>query len=303
MNLVPILTEKVPPILKRRSDRIDIVISIEVMGNDFMRGQPFCQQGETRSVSRYGAAIALNCVLATNQEMTIRSLTTNEEAQARVVGVISQTQNNHVYGVAFTDPASNPWGIEFPSLTGADEALGRIVLACSLCSAQSVVHLNEIEIQVFEANQRLELFCNACSQTTSWKPVKAILEPSLPKPTAEEPESKPNNIANRRRHGRVASNVSACIRQRGLPDETVACDNISRGGVSCRASKAYTKGARIEIAVPFTAGSGNIFVPAQVVYVRESEGFFRLGIAYHSGSQQRSGGYSGTPTHGIKKDY
>jgi hypothetical protein len=289
---------------KRRSDRIDIIISIEVMGDDFTRGRPFCQQGETRNVSRHGAAVALNCVLATNQELTIRSLTTNEEAQARVVGVISQTQNHHVYGVAFVDTASSPWGIEFPPLTGADETLGRIVLACPLCSAQKVVHLNEIEIQVFEPNQKIERFCNACSQTTGWRPVAntAILEPHLPKPTVKEPESKLSE-PNRRKHGRIASNVSACIRQRGLPDETVACDNISRGGVSCRASKSYKKGVRIDIAVPYTAGTGNIFVPAQVVYVRESEGFFRLGIAYDSGSQQRSEGYSGTPTHGIRKDY
>ena len=296
--------QKTAPNLLRRSDRIDIALSVEAIGNDFTRGQPFCQKGETLSVSRHGAAIILNCALATNQELIIRCLSTNEEAHGRVVGLLSGFREEFVYGLAFVSSASNPWGIEFPPLDGCDEPLARILLACPLCSAQKVIHLNEIELQVFEANRTIQQFCNGCSQTTSWKPLAdaPVQDVKVSPKTALQPESGPRNTTNRRKYRRVPSNVSACIRQPGLPDETVACENVSRGGISCRASRPYQIGAKIEIAVPFSAGSGNIFVPAHVVYVRESESFFRIGIAYSRGLQGRSDGYNGTPAHGFTKN-
>jgi len=285
----------------RRSDRVEISIPIEAIGMDLTRGQGFCRKAETLAVSRHGAAIILNYALGTNQELTIRCLTTNEEAEATVVGLISSPGKDLVYGIAFVNPAANPWGIEFPTLTGSDDGLARILLACRLCSAQKIVHLNEIEIQAFEANQTIRQFCNACSETTSWKRLtnKADREPDLPKQTAgRESVSKPKDPVNRRKHGRVRSNVSACIRQAGFLDEIVACENISRGGISCRTSKPYQKGTRIEVAIPYSAGSGNIFVPARIVHVQKSGTFFRLGVEYAriSGTQKRAERYSGART-------
>ncbi len=285
----------------RRSDRIEISIPIEVRGTDLTRGREFCQKAETLAVSRHGAAIILNYALATHQELTIRCLTTNEEAEARVIGLLSSSRKDLVYGVAFVDPASNPWGIEFPTLTGSEDGLVRILLACRLCSTEKVIHLEEIEIEVFEANQAIQQFCGTCGATTSWKRVlnKLIREQEPAKQTDQKSAAKPADAVNRRKHGRVKSNVPACIRQPECPDEIVTCKDISRGGISCQTSRPYQKGARIEVAVPYSAGAGNIFVPARIVHVEKSGKFFTLGVAYAvvSGPQQKPEGYSGARTY------
>ena len=111
------------------------------------------------TISRHGAAIALNCALGVDQELTVRCVDTGKEAVARVVGLIYSAGKAFVYGVAFLDVVANPWGIEFPALTGADEGFGRILLRCPRCQTSKVVHLNEIELQVFEANKSIQQFC------------------------------------------------------------------------------------------------------------------------------------------------
>jgi PilZ domain-containing protein len=283
----------------RRSDRVQISIPIEAIGTDLHRGRVFCQRGQTLAVSRHGAAIILNYALATDQELTIRCLDTNREAEARVVGLMSGPGKDLVYGVAFLNPGANPWGIEFPSGKGSEEGFGRILLECRLCQAYKVFHLNEIEIQVFEANQSIQQFCKACSTTTSWKRIanEGLREPHVPRDLrAQEPASTTRGATNRRKHGRVRTNVPACVRERGCSDEIVTCENLSRGGLRLRTSKAYKKGARIEVAIPYSAGSGNIFVPAQVLHVQDCGTFFRLGVAYAkaSGTQQQADVYSGS---------
>lgn len=279
----------------RRTDRIHISIPVEAIGTDFHRGRPFCQKGRTLIVSRHGAAVVLNFALATDQELTIRCLNTRKEAEARVVGLISGPGNDLVYGLAFLNAEANPWDIEFPSLMG-DEGFGRILLQCRVCQAYRVVHLNEIEIQVFEANESIQQFCKSCSTTTSWKRAanEARREPLQPddKQTQESMIRRFSAI-NKRKENRVRTSVAACIREPGFPEEIVTCENISRGGLRFRASKLYGKGTVIEVAVPYSAGNGNIFVSARIVYVQDCGSSFRLGAVYlgASGKQQRTGGY------------
>jgi hypothetical protein len=281
----------------RRSDRIEIAISVEAFGTDLARCRAFFQSGETMLVSRHGGALILNYAFATGQELTIRCLSTNEEAEATVVGLMSGPWKHLVYGVAFVNPEANPWGIEFPTLTGSDDGLARLLLGCPLCSSQKVVHLNEIELQVFDSNQAIQQFCSACSETTSWR---RLTNHSLPNPDEQvkssESAAKTANPVDRRRHGRVKSNILACIRQTGFPEETVACENISRGGISCRASKAYPKGTKIEVAIPYSPGNGNIFVPAEVLRVQKSGNYFRVGIAYRKTSERP---YQGSPARAV----
>jgi hypothetical protein len=282
----------------RRTDRVQISISLEVMGTDLATGRPFCQRGCTSAVSRNGAAIVLNYALSTYQELTIRCLSTNKEAEARVVGLISGPDHELVYGVALLSTAENLWGIDFPTLTG-DEGFGRVLLQCRVCQSYRVVHLNEIEVQVFETNQGIHQFCKACSATTSWRrpASEALPESSLPREQAEqESTAQPSHAANKRKHGRIRTNVAACIREPGFPEEIVSCENLSRGGIRIRTPKLYQKGTRIEVAVPYSTGSGNIFVPAQIVHVQHCGEFYRLGVAYVGISEKRqhAEGYSGS---------
>ncbi len=226
----------------RRSDRVNLAIPIEAIGTDLTRGRLFCEKGQTTTVSRHGAAIALNYALATDQVLTIRCLGSNREV--RVVGLIAGQSKELVYGVALVDPTTNPWNVEFPALTDSDEILARTLLQCNQCQTVEVAHLNEIEIHVFEANRRIQRFCKTCSATTSWKqPSKVNL--TIPVERADKSSAEPTpqpEGREKRRHARVKTNVPACVRQSGMPDEIVTCENLSRGGIHFRASRLYPKG-------------------------------------------------------------
>ena len=84
----------------------------------------------------------------------------------------------------------------------------------------------------------------------------------------------------KRKHSRIKTSISACIRQLGFPDEIVVCQNLSRGGIRFRSSRLYATDSRIEVAVPFLSQGVNIFVPSYIVHVEERDGFFSIGAAY-----------------------
>ncbi len=63
----------------------------------------------------------------------------------------------------------------------------------------------------------------------------------------------------RRNRTRIKARVLACIRRRGFQEEIVVCEDLSKGGVSFRSRNQYEEGSRVEVAVPFTPGSGAIF--------------------------------------------
>jgi hypothetical protein len=57
---------------------------------------------------------------------------------------------------------------------------------------------------------------------------------------------------------------------------------MSRGGLCFRTRQRYSENDILEVAVPYTKGAANIFVPARVIYVQEvpSAGLHRHGAAY-----------------------
>ena len=266
----------------RCTDRVEISVPIEVFGTDLKRGRPFRHTGHISVVSRHGAAIVLNYALATDQELTIRCLETNIETEARVLGLISGSTRDLVYGVMFLNTEANPLGIEFPALTGS-EGFGRVLLECRTCEIYKVVHLDEIEIQILETNQSIAKFCKACSATTSWKEIARKDSPKLLPADNQRRKaiSQPAQVLDRRKHNRMRANVLACIRNgTRFTEEIVTCENLSRSGLCFRTTKSYRKHARIEVAVPFSMGSGNIFVAGRVIQVQDCGEFFRVGVAY-----------------------
>lgn len=77
-------------------------------------------------------------------------------------------------------------------------------------------------------------------------------------------------------------NFAACVRSRGFGDDVVVCEDMSRGGVRFKSRKVYFIDTMIEIAVPYSAGVSNIFVPARILYVQEldEQRLFRCGVVY-----------------------
>jgi hypothetical protein len=277
---------------KRKSDRISLSVPIRVSGRG-ENGQPFALEGRTIVLSRDGASIVLKQQLAPEQQITIRHLPTKKEAVFRVVGPIGGQTEGSVYGVAHVDPAPDFWGIAFPPVADSKRVVGRLLMECHVCKSRDVVYLNEIEIQVFQANQSLTRPCANCAQSTAWQGVTAGT--STPQPAASDAEPagpepvlvpQPSTVG-RRRNTRVNTRLMACIRQAGFGDEVVMTENVSRGGLCFRSSKGYLTGTPIEVCVPYSPSGANIFVSARVAHVmkKPEDKVGRVGVAYVLGDQ------------------
>src|SRR5271170_2061118 len=101
------MTTTTATIAARRSDRVHLVFSFQVIGTD-SRGRDFDVTARTLVVSRHGAVIVLSRQLATDQMVTI-CYTDNKkkqtQAEVRIVGLIGGQGQEFVYGIALLDPA------------------------------------------------------------------------------------------------------------------------------------------------------------------------------------------------------
>ena len=264
----------------RRTERIAIDLPVEVSGTDGT-GRVFLEEGSTVLISHHGAKISLPKILVPDQEIYVRCKQTGKEALARVVGALGDAPSGTYYGVTFLDKDSNPWGIEFPPLTEGADAVGRVLLECVACHTRQVSYLDEFELEVLEANSILSRHCSRCRDASVWK--KSFEEVSL-----ELIEEK-SGAAKRdlRREPRRDLRIQACIRSARHGNDIVMTLNISRGGLCFESRQSYEKDAMVEVALPYSKGGGNIFVPAQIARRQHvpSQGTFLYGAFYIKGPQ------------------
>jgi len=282
----------------RRSSRIPKEIPILLVGSD-MEGKVFSEQAKTVLLSRHGAGIVSENKLSAEQELIIRSLETNKEAEVRVVGQLGAVGNNYTYGVAFLDQNIDFWGIEFPPVSQSEKAANRALLQCASCKDSEMVEQSDLESDVYIVNEGIVRFCKSCGSSTFWRraddtaegeaaPRQSGEEPDLPGPEETESIDSPTDLqpslrpANRRKYLRTRVNFKACIRTFAHGDDIVTCEDISRGGLRFKTRKHYSVKTEIEIASPYSPGSLNIFVRGQIVHVEEVPGekSFRCGVAY-----------------------
>jgi PilZ domain len=273
-----------PPTERRSSDRVSLFNAIRVSGKD-ASGNAFSEEARTMLVTLHGAAIIVKRELAANQRVVIRCYGTETDAEARVVGQIEKQSDGFLYGMQFLDKDVNPWNIKFPTTGPAPDAVGRLLLQCSDCQARELVYLDELEAEVFGANQALSRLCSACKTATLWK--------ATPQETAPAGEAEPGQQAalaslvprtkNDRKHVRLRLKLKACIRHPELGEEVVECEDVSRGGISFTSTKQYARDAYIEAAVPYLAGQANIFTRARIANVRpmkDEKGSTKYGVSY-----------------------
>jgi hypothetical protein len=288
----------------RRSSRIPREIAILLVGSD-MEGKMFSEQTKTVLLSRHGAGIVSQYVLSAEQELILRRLDTNKEAEIRVVGQLGSHGESHTYGVAFLDPEMDLWGIKFPGMTESEKEASRVVLQCSSCKTRETVEQSDLESDVYRVNEGIVRSCKSCGSSTFWKQatdeVSGELVPveTAPPPEVEEkvepvealPAAAPDpppaaksaaRIENRRKHVRTKVNFKACVRSYAFGDDIVSCEDISRGGLRFKSRKEYVAKAEIEVAAPYSPGTQSIFVRAQIVHVVElkQERRYRCGVCY-----------------------
>jgi hypothetical protein len=290
----------------RRSSRIPRDIAILLVGSD-VEGKMFSEQTKTVLLSRHGAGIVSQYVLSAEQELILRRLDTNKEAEIRIVGQLGSHGETHTYGVAFLDQEIDFWGIKFPNMTDTEKEASRVLLQCSSCKTREVVEQSDLESDVYLVNEGIVRSCKRCGSATFWKragedsggrplpletgprefvqssETEESVEPEPPEPEPLEPAPQPaTRPENRRKHVRTRVNFKACVRSFASGDDIVTCEDISRGGLCFTSRKRYVEKTEIEVAAPYSPGSPDIFVRAQIVHVEElkQEGRFRCGVCY-----------------------
>ncbi len=281
-----------PPEGARRSSRIPREIAILLVGSD-MEGKMFSEQTKTVVLSCHGAGIVSQYALSAEQELILRRLDTDKEAEVRVVGQLGAHEKTYTYGVAFLNADLDLWGIKFPSMTDSEKEASRVLLQCSSCKAREMVQHSDLESDVYLVNEGIVRSCKTCGTATFWKRATddAVGEPvageSAP-PEAEE-VAKPVETApaaarpeNKRKHVRTTVNFKAFVRSQAFGDDIVTCEDISRGGLRFKTRKEYVAKTEIEVAAPYSPGTPDIFVRGQIVYVVElkQERRFRCGVCY-----------------------
>jgi PilZ domain-containing protein len=260
---------------QRRTDRVLIRMSVQISAVD-VTGKKFSEEGHTLTINRHGATIALHRKLTPGLHLTICPVTSKRESSALVMGQMGGQSDVYIYGIALLEPNANLWGIQFPPLAESEEGLARVLLECNACKAREVVHLDELETDVFEGNHSLPRSCSQCGTWTIWRQTSNELPVGdSGVQYATTPESSVGVMdrgSNKRKHVRVHVKMKACIRHPGFEEEIVEVNDLSRGGLSFVSSKTYIEGSRIEVAVPYSIGKANIFVAARINRAQEFPG-------------------------------
>ncbi len=247
-----------PPEGARRSSRIPREIAILLVGSD-MEGKMFSEQTKTVVLSCHGAGIVSQYALSAEQELILRRLDTDKEAEVRVVGQLGAHDKTYTYGVAFLNPDLDLWGIKFPRMTDSEKEASRVLLQCSSCKAREMVQHSDLESDVYLVNEGIVRSCKSCGSSTFWKratddtgdepvpresvppeaeevgePVETSPAASLDSARAPAPAARPEN---KRKHVRTTVNFKAFVRSQ-------ACD--MRGHFARRAPLQEPEGIRCE---------------------------------------------------------
>jgi hypothetical protein len=266
----------------RQSDRVSFRMPVEASWVSH-EGHTLTETAETLLVSRNGGVLRLTEKLSPGVELHLRRHIDGDiwkTTRARVVAEIDQDPpNTFLYAIHLLEPRSDFWDIDFPAPHKADDALARLLMECSFCQRREVVYLDELQLKSFEIRKCIARVCRLCDSPSIW--VESVSEVSAPAngtghPTVEE------RVIPRRNRTRIKARILACIRRRGFQEEIVVCEDLSKGGLSFRSRNQYAQGSRVEVAVPYTPGTGAIFVPIRIVFSQSipTAGLYRHGVAY-----------------------
>ena len=219
------------------------------------------------AIGRHGGKIGLKRKLVSHQELAIRCLATGRKADACIVGLLGTGKGIYFYGVKFLGEADNIWDVEFPPLTEPEGAIRRIHLECIACTTREAIGLTDFELEVLEVNGSISRSCKVCRDVSLWqKSTEDTRETETPTPGSSP--TVPGQRQERRHEPRREMQVMACIRTTRLGQDMVKTRDVSRRGLSFASLWEYERGEAIEVAVPYSAGGGNIFMAARIVRIQ-----------------------------------
>ncbi len=265
---------------------VSVTIGLEVFSTDF-NGVYFSETARTDLVSRHGAVIAIRRLLSLEQELVLKHVESKREVASRVIGRMGKAADDSLYAVLFLDPDVDFWDIPFSPAPAQLET--RVVVECTLCSSREPVTLDDLELVVLRAGQRLSRHCRKCSQTTPCTAVPvdpgsfALPEENAPAAAGAPATESPARPV--RRHKRLNVKLPGCVSIGDAADE-VQVTNTSTGGLCFQTHKTYRVGEWVKVAVPFTRGAVNFFVSARVVWGTPGAVWNTYGLQY-TGSDRK----------------
>ena len=254
-----------------KGDQISISISVQITCTD-LTGTHFSEVVQTVNVSRNGCCLLLKQSLSIGQKIHLQRMGSREEAHGRVVGQTGICSEGNLYGIEVLNSDGNFWGIRFPHQKELEEGCARVLLKCSTCPNCEQAALNEVEFSVFQIAHHLTRKCQVCSADTVWEAVPH---------KAEAGGEQNGKKTDKRKYARISMKTVACIGPPGIHADVVDVVNVSRGGVCFHSSRAYGDDAWVQVAVPYTPGSANIFVAGRIVRSRKLDGdLTEYGVEY-----------------------
>jgi hypothetical protein len=294
----------------RRSGRLTVELPILIIGTE-PEGRVFSEETKTVVLSLHGAGIISSHKLMAEQDLVLRIVGSNREAEVRVVGEIGQQGKMHTYGVRFVDERLDFWKMDFPAPHAMDDHPRLLALECSACKRVVELHGGDFEYDICVVHGAMARYCDHCGFLTVWREptspwrvrlatmvepeqtasspkvleltvdTNAFVEEFLPLAAAISPQE-------RRKRIRAKVNFVACVKAEKCADEVVTCIDMSKGGVSFRSRTPFPKETTVQIAVPFSPDTEEdqvIFVPGRVTNVNElvSMGMWRCGVEFLRG--------------------
>lgn len=277
-----------PATLITGKERVRLRLRIEARGTD-AGGQSFQHRGSTVEIHREGALVelptAVGCI-APGQTLTVRRQHGEDgwlEARVRVLGLVETQENSRLYNVELMAGDEEFWAIEFPSGPGSAQAVACMLLECCFCRRREVVYVSDRDMLCFNTQKGIARRCESCEAASIWVQTLDEDPPAATNGCAPfQRIGQPAQIHDRQATPRFRTQLTACVRGAGREPELAVCENMSRGGLCFRTRRRYSENDILEVAVPYTKGAANIFVPARVIYVQEvaSAGLHRHGAAY-----------------------
>jgi PilZ domain-containing protein len=177
----------------RRSGRLLKSVPILLIGSD-AEGRMFSEDTHTVILSLHGAGIVSTHKLVAEQELILRSMETNREAEIRLVGEIGSEDGRYTYGVEFLDEELDFWKMDFPAPPSPTERPLELVLECGSCGETVTLLNGDYEFDVCAIHGGLVRYCTECGFATVWKRPEAGSAPRKAAPKAErkvEPPRRP----------------------------------------------------------------------------------------------------------------
>ena len=286
-----------PATLITGKERVRLRVRLEARGTD-ADGREFHQSGCTVEIHRQGALVELPAAaghIVPGQLLTVRRQQGGDgwlQAGARVLGLVGTTDHSRCYSVELLEGEEDFWAIEFPGCGPSPQAVACMLLECCFCRRREVVYLNDRDMLCFNTQRGIARRCAACEMPTIW--VQTLDEETstpISSSTGFQRIGQPAQIHDRQATPRFRTRLTACVRAAGCDLELAVCENMSRGGLCFRTRSRFQENDILEVAVPYTKGAANIFVPARVVYVQEvpSAGLHRHGAAYLRPAEENGG--------------